>query len=436
MFLFNHKRMNFRHIMFFFAALYTGIGMSAQSRGPRRLKSDTAVIVKAYIDSLIYSHAMIDSLVSSGSMPADGRYYRLFVPPTFYHSAAGKALALVPRSKVTDKVTDAVDAALLSMYIRHPELVQNTETRLRRIGTIRADIGKEVRPKVKFADKVEDMPEEPPYVPVEVMIRRPNFWTFSGDNHLQIMQNYVSENWHKGGESNYSMVGDITLCADYNNKRRLKFENKLEMKLGFQTSPSDTLHKYKTNNDIIRYTGKLGLQAAKRWYYTIQVLAYTQFTKGLKSNDKKVYSDFMSPFNLNIGLGMDYSVETHNKRLTGSVNLSLLSFNLRYVDRPDLATSYGIEEGNRTLKDYGSQLTTSLTWQITDQIKWVTRLYGYTTYEKSLLEWENTITLNVTKYISTNIFIYPRLDDSTKRDEDWDYWQINEYCSLGLSYSF
>ena len=91
---------------------------------------------------------------------------------------------------------------------------------------------------------------------------------------------------------------------------------------------------------------------------------------------------------------------------------------------------------HHTLEDFGSQLTTSLTWNITDQIKWVTRLYGYTTYEKSLLEWENTFTLSVTKYLSTTIFIYPRLDDSTKRDEDWNYWQMNEYCSLGLSYSF
>ena len=80
----------------------------------------------------------------------------------------------------------------------------------------------------------------------------------------------------------------------------LKFENKLELKLGFQTSRGDTLHKFKTNNDLIRYTGKLGLQAHNQWYYTLQLLAYTQFAQGLKSNDKKVYSDFMSPFNVNL----------------------------------------------------------------------------------------------------------------------------------------
>lgn len=423
-----------------FSALSFCIVTAAQRRGSRVAKKDTALFVKAYTDSLEKSRLLIDSLVSAGTLKAgDGSgagYYRLFVPPTFYHSAAAKALGLSPVEAGHDEVADAVDAALLSLYRRRPDLVANTETRLRQAGTIRNDVEKEVRPKMEFTDKAAPLPADPVLVPVEVMVSRPRFWTFTGDNSLQVMQNYVSENWHKGGESNYSMVGSVTLTADYNNKKRLKFENKLEMKLGYQTSPSDTLHKYKTNNDLIRYTGKLGLQAAKRWYYTIQVLAYTQFAKGLKSNDKKVYSDFMSPFNLNVGLGMDYAVETSNKRLTGSVNLSFLSFNFRYVDRKNLAKSYGVIGDHHTLEDFGSQLTTSLTWKITDQIKWVTRLYGYTTYEKSLLEWENTFTLNVTKYISTTIFVYPRLDDSTKRDEEWDYWQMNEYCSLGLSYTF
>lgn len=433
--------MNIRHIYILSAALLLSAAASAQRRLSRAVKPDTTVVLRAYTDSLSVSLQRVDSLAAvladSRKGSVDGRYFRLFVPPTFYHSAAVKTLEISPAASGRDKVTDAVDAALLSMYLRRPDLVAATETGLRKVGSIRADVEKPVRRDVELTELVEPVSDEPVAVPVEIMVRRPNFWTFSGDNSLQVMQNYVSENWHKGGESNYSMVGSVVLNANYNNKKRLKLENKLEMKLGYQTSPSDTLHKYKTNNDLLRYTGKLGLLAAKRWYYTLQVLAYTQFAKGLKSNDKKVYSDFMSPFNLNIGLGMDYSVETRNKRLTGSVNLSFLSFNFRYVDRKNLAKKYGVIGDHHTLEDFGSQLTTSLTWNITDQIKWVTRLYGYTTYEKALIEWENTITLNVTKYLSTRIFVYPRFDDSAKKpDEEWGYWQLNEYCSLGLSYSF
>ncbi|MDD7098005.1 MAG: DUF3078 domain-containing protein, partial [Prevotella sp.] len=234
----------------------------------------------------------------------------------------------------------------------------------------------------------------------------------------------------------YSMVGSIVLQANYNNKRKLKFENKLELKLGFQTSRGDTVHKFKTNNDLIRYTGKLGIQARDKWYYTLQLLAYTQFTQGLKSNDKNVYSDFMSPFNLNLGLGMDYAVQTKNNKLKGNVNLSFLSFNFRYVDRDNLTGKYGIIGNHNTLEDFGSQLTVDITWQVAQQVKWRTRLYGYTTYHRAEVEWENTINLAVSKFISANIFLYPRFDDNREKDRKLGYFQFKEYCSLGFSYSF
>ena len=73
---------------------------------------------------------------------------------------------------------------------------------------------------------------------------------------------------------------------------------------------------------------------------------------------------------------------------------------------------------------------------ITDQIKWKSRFYAYTTYERLQMEWENTITLNISKYISTNIFLYPRFDDGGNYDKNLGYWQFKEYCSLGFSYDF
>lgn len=365
----------------------------------------------------------------------DGRFYRLFVPATFYHSVVNGRFAIGERQ--SDPAAAAVDSVLMRLYMEHPELVACSEDRLKAAGSIRSDVGRPMRPQMEIVDKIDIVPDdEPEVVPVGVMIQKPKFWAYSGDGYLQFLQNYVSGNWYKGGESNYSMVGSVTLNANYNNLSRLKWENKLELKLGFQTSRGDTLHKFKTNNDLIRYTGKLGLQASKRWYYTLQLLAYTQFTQGLKSNDSKVYSDFMSPFNLNLGIGMDYTVEALGKRLKGTVNLAPLSFNFRYVDRKSLASSYSIIGDHHTLEDFGSQITSDLTWTISDQLKWKTRFYFYTTYKRTEVEWENTISLSISRYISANIFLYPRFDDSDERDDKLGYWQFKEYSSLGFSYSF
>ncbi|MBP3766681.1 MAG: DUF3078 domain-containing protein [Prevotella sp.] len=417
-----------------------GVDVSAQRSKPK-VTTDTAQIVRNYMDSLRIYRARLDSLSKANEAlrkeDADGRFYRLFAPATFYHSPAHKSLSLSSLC-CTDEVTDAVDGALMGIYLKRPDLLVNSENRLRAVGTIRNDVDVKQTQNVELAEQVAPAPEETPATPVEepVMIKKPNFWTFKGDYYLQFLQNYITSNWHKGGESNYSMLASLALEANYNNKQKVKWDNKLEMKLGFQTSRSDTVHTFKTNNDLLRLTSKLGLQAHKKWYYTLQLLAYTQFAPGYKSNDPFTYSDIFSPFDLNIGLGMDYAVETKNKKLTGNINLSPLSYNFRYVSRLGLAERYGLKAGHHTLHDIGSQLTVNLEWKIAEQVTWKTRLYGYTSYKRALVEWENTLELKISKFITTNIYVYPRFDDSGALDSDLGYWQFMEYCSLGFAYNF
>ncbi len=366
-----------------------------------------------------------------------GLYYRLFAPLTFYHNVASSQFNIT--SNDSDEVSQAIDQALMHVYLKRPELVKVTESEQEEAGSLRQDIIETpVMQEVEMVEQAAPMPETPEAAPVEVVIEKPNFWKYKGDANLQFMQNYVSDNWYKGGESNQAAVGSVTLEANYDNKSKWKWDNKLEMKLGFQTSPSDTVHKFKTNEDLIRYTGKVGLQAANRWYYTLQMLAYTQFYHGLKSNNTKVFSDFMSPFNLSVGLGMDYKVQALANKLTGTINMSPLAVNYRYVDRADLAASFGVKtpDHSHSLTDFGSQITASLTWQVNDVLSWKTRIYGFSSYHRSEVEWENTFTLRVSKYISANLFLFPRFDDANNRDENLGYWQFKEYSSLGFSYNF
>ena len=382
--------------------------------------------------------------VASASQPQDsvsGWYYKLFAPLTFYHDVSSGRLSI--DDSPSDATSDAIDGILMDVYLSRPDLVRATETEQEQSGTLRHDIIEQ--PVMQQATMVEQslpMPEAPVAEPAAVSVEKPRFWTYKGDGYLQFMQNYVSGNWYKGGESNYAAVGSITLEANYDDKSRWQWDNKLEMKLGFQTSRSDSIHRFKSNEDLLRYTGKVGLKAAKRWYYTLQMLAYTQFSRGFKSNDEKTYSDFLSPLNVSVGLGMDYKVECLGKKLTGTVNMSPLAFNYRYVDRTYFdgkswfPTRYGIEEGKRHLSDFGAQLTAALEWKMNDVVTWKTRLYAFTSYKRAEIEWENTFALKVTKYITANLFLFPRFDDSNTRDDDLGYWQFKEYSSLGFSYNF
>ena len=427
--------MKIRNIVIFALLASTTVATAQQSSRLKRLRQRDTLIVKAYADSIAALKTRLDTTkTDAGSNDSDGRSFYLFSPTTFYHSVAENLLG----NEKSDDTQSAIDRVMMNIYLNHPRLVAKSEKVLNKAGAIDKEIKAPIKNKEKFVSKAEDNPgyDENFNMPVEIVVKKPNFWKYSGDYYLQMLQNYVSSNWYKGGESNYSMVASVTMQANYNNKQKVKFDNKLEMKLGFQTSRGDTLHSFKTSEDLIRYTGKLGLQASKKWYYSLQLIAYTQFMRGYKSNDSKVYSDILSPLNINLSVGMDYAVEWFNKRLTGTMHLAPLAYNFKYVGRKALATRYGLKEGEHTLNDFGSECTVDLTWAFTNAIKWKTRLYGYTTYKRAEIEWENTLSFQFNKYITSNIFVYPRFDDGAKRDKDHGYWQLKEYMSIGFAYSF
>lgn len=384
-------------------------------------------LVNAYMDSLrLLSDSLYhDSVKVSRPLNASSMA-PLFLPMTFYRGVAHRAFSL-------DGTLTPVDESLLWAYLHRPGTVKTTQRDLEKTGpvlkptTITEHPASVVKP---------TKPDEPGYVPMDMVVFKPNFWTFGGDYYLQFLQSYISPNWYKGGESNYSAVGALTLEAHYDNKQKLRWDNKLEMKLGIQTTRADSLHKAKSTEDLLRYTGKLGLQATRRWYYTFQVIATTQFLRKYDTNSSNVKSDFMSPFNLNASLGMDYNVSWLKNRLTGSIHLAPIAYNLKYVGRQSLAQANGLEEGHHTLHDYGSQFTCDLKWKILDNLMWQTRLYGYTTYKRSELEWENTFTFSFNRYISAKVYAYPRFDDGVKHDKSFGYWMLNEFVSFGFSYDF
>ena len=401
-----------------------------------------APIVKAYTDSLLLYRARLDSVMLTDSIrsfdnvnTADGNYSPLFLPLTFYHGIVHRKFGLNDADSYSP-LLHSLDDALLQVYLSRPDLVSSTESQLSDVPMVLSERPKPIENKTSIVDKVDLTPRDPKTAPVTVMLRKPNFWKFSGDSYLQFIQNYVSGNWYRGGESNYSMLGRLNLSANYDNHQKLRWENRLEMQLGFQTTKSDTLRRLKTSTDQLRYTGKLGVQAHKNWYYTFQLIATTQFLRGYRNNDTKVYSDFLSPLTLNASVGMDYHLNWLKGKLTGTVHLAPFAYNYKYVGRENLATSYGIKQGHRHVDDYGSEININASWQFSNMIRWNTRIYGYTSYKRAEIECENTITFKLTRYLSSNIYFYPRFDDSRVRDAHHGYWEFKEYLSFGFSHNF
>ena len=161
--------------------------------------------------------------------------------------------------------------------------------------------------------------------------------------------------------------------------------------------------------------------------------------KTFAPNSNNVTSDFMSPFNLNASVGIDYAINWFGGKLTGSVHFAPFScVNYKYVGRLDLAVRNGIDEGKHGKLDYGSSVTLDINWKFSDRINWRSRLYGYTTLKSAEVTWENTFDLKIARFVSASIYLYPRFYDSSiqRKDGKFGYFQLKEYTSLGLTYSF
>lgn len=382
-------------------------------------------------------------------------YFPLFLPPTLYAEVTQRATALPPTlaSESAGEVLPsrderrmaAMDDALLWVYTAHPEWVRYQATDGvgggRSGGPVPDDADGEVRPSVKLTERVHGTDGGTPATLPDALdndwaveVKRPNFWTITTGTSLQFTQYYVTDNWYKGGESNNTFLASVTIDANYDNKRKFIFNNKLEMRLGFQTSKGDEKHKLRTNSDLLRLTNTVGLQAMKNWYYTLKLQSWTQFYPGYRKNDDRVYSDFMSPFESILSLGMTYKLNKPKFSIDASINPFSVDF--KYVDRGYLATSFGVDAGKHSKFTVGSNVTINYTWKIVKNISWSGRIYYFTDYKRVTAEWENTFNLQINKFLSSKLYLYPRFDDGVNRREGDSYFQFNELLSLGFNYTF
>ena len=383
-----------------------------------------AAVVQKYVARLNTLAADTGQVAKDSVVKYTPFYYPLFAPATLYDAPLRQTFSVSWKpslpgrlsvvSAFPDQKEDAdlrilteVNHLLMQTYVKSPWLIQSTENELDEAGGLQEDSLPVLPEDVRLVENDMGVDLSQDVDDVQLVVRRPNFWKCKGDYSFQFTQNYFSENWYQGGDNNYTMLALATMEANFNNKEKIQWDNKLEMRLGFQTSKTDEKHKVKTNDDLLRFTTKIGYKATTHWFYTLQVQAYTQFYPSYNANSDVVSSDFMSPFNL--------------------VGRSLFG-------------NFGLDEGKCMYHNFGPNITVNYSWEIWKNIKWDSRIYWFSNMEMTDVEWENTFTFTINKYLNSKLFLYPRIDDSSEnyRNEDkkFPYLMFKEWFSLGVNYSF
>jgi hypothetical protein len=450
--------------------------MQATAQRVQRTKVSSAV--QAYADSLARLRTDFntslrlwdDIYAPAPPVRLSGDCYRLFVPITYYESVPAQAFQFDWSPEAYDRAWGKVDSVqmlrpqevdslvcpaamstqkadrdrsikgmLMNYYLQHPSQVKGNELNYADLMVLDDKAQKDTRV-AKVKNYMEtDAPVRKKTVDEEneLVVQKPNFWTHKGNGYLQFSQNHISDNWYKGGESTNSLLSGLVLEANYDDQQRLEFENKFEAKLGFITAPSDTVHSYKTNADLLRITSKLGVKAFKNWYYTFSAEFKTQFFANYTTNTDNLISNFLSPMELDVTLGMDYKLS--KKNLTLSLLTSPLAYSYIGINDHNIVdpTSFNVEAGKYSANLFGSKFVGNMAWTIVKNVKWESKLEYFTTYETAIANWENTFDFALSRYLSTKVFVHVRYDDGVAiSDANTSHFQLQEMLTFGLNYTW
>ncbi|MDR2791448.1 MAG: DUF3078 domain-containing protein [Tannerellaceae bacterium] len=277
------------------------------------------------------------------------------------------------------------------------------------------------------------------------------YWRSAFESAIHFTQAWISPNWHKGGTGNLNLLARNLLKYDYN-RDKIQFTNELEIKLNAYTAPKDTLRNYKIGEDLTRLHSNFGYRAFNKWYYTFDAEVRTQLFSNFAENTRQRMAATLSPIAFNFGIGMKYGHTTNfsgsrHRRLNLALNLAPLSYTHMYsiLDTPDEIDlgRHGFHKNPATglfdnvLRQFGSTLRADLSWQFNRNIVWQSRIYYFTSYDHVVGEFENTLTMAISRFFSTRIYLHLRFDDGVTRTPDFNtYLQANELLSFGFNYKW
>ena len=132
-------------------------------------------------------------------------------------------------------------------------------------------------------------------------------WLHKFNTGLQFSQAYVSKNWYQGGNNYvallYNFYWDVQLNQTYHPNEI--FQSTVNYKFGLNSIEQNAVgRRYSISEDNFQYNVKYGFKAFKRWFYTITGQFKTQFFNNYKTNTDIRSASFLSPGDLNLGLGM------------------------------------------------------------------------------------------------------------------------------------
>lgn len=265
-------------------------------------------------------------------------------------------------------------------------------------------------------------------------------WLHNLNLGLQFSQAYISPNWYQGGNNNLTVLAnflwDVSINPVYH--PGVLLESHLQYKLGLFSTPDDSYHKYTISEDQFQWNAKAGFKAFRKWFYSMTIQFKTPMFRNYEQNGPNRTAAFLSPADLNIGLGMTYTTTNKSKTLNFGASIAPISYNLKTcMDTQVDGTQFNIPAGKKSVSEIGSTAELTLEWKLTSNITYKSRLFLFSNYKYFNGDWENTISFAINRFLSTQIYVHGRYDTSSEiTSRKWKHWMLKEILSFGFSYAF
>ncbi|MCB0804644.1 MAG: DUF3078 domain-containing protein [Bacteroidales bacterium] len=281
-------------------------------------------------------------------------------------------------------------------------------------------------------------------------------WKVNGDFSVLFSQSSFT-NWAPGGENSVNINSLFNFYVGYE-KGKSKWENFLNLAYG-QNKTGEL--GWRKGEDKIDFQSTYGLKAADKWYYTANLNFKSQFAEGFDYHDddpnigKEKISNFMAPGYISAGLGMEYKPVEYMSFYLAPVTARWIivndqelanagAFGVEKAEYDQFDSTVVLAEGENVRQEFGAYFRFLFVKDIMKNVNYNTKLELFSDYTREPgnidVNWDNTITMTVNKWINANFSFQVVYDHDTpildKDGKTGPRTQFKEVLSVGLAYKF
>lgn len=235
----------------------------------------------------------------------------------------------------------------------------------------------------------------------------PDGWKLGGTSSITFNQVGL-KNWSAGGNPSISLLGLVNGYADLKRNKNL-FQSRLSMEYGMQKLRKEPFRK---SADRIELFTKYGYRISNKWYVSTYANFKSQMSKTKNfdvadSITPPVISKFASPLFVEAALGMDYVPNQYF-----SMFLSPIAAKMTVVANDDIAALNLHGNDFKNFRgEFGATAIFTYKQEVVKNVNVFSVLKLYKDYLKGPaqnidVDWQTTIGLKVTDYITANVFTH------------------------------